>query len=56
VFLSTRIVVLAPTPGRIAQELTIELPFPRTSVTRESPRFEAYVTAVSRALRSVHSL
>jgi NitT/TauT family transport system ATP-binding protein len=55
VFLSTRIVVLAPTPGRIAQEIQIDLPFPRTNVTRESPQFESLVTAVSRALRGVQS-
>jgi len=55
VFLSTRIVVLAPSPGRIAQEITIDLPFPRTAVTRESTQFESYVTHVSRALRGVHS-
>jgi NitT/TauT family transport system ATP-binding protein len=55
VFLSTRIIVLAPSPGRIAQEIQIELPFPRSSVTREDPRFESYVTDVSRALRGVHS-
>jgi NitT/TauT family transport system ATP-binding protein len=55
VFLSTRIIVLAPSPGRIAQEITIPLPFPRTSATRESPQFESFVTEVSRALRGVHS-
>jgi NitT/TauT family transport system ATP-binding protein len=55
VFLSTRIVVLAPSPGRIAQEIEINLPFPRTSLTRESPEFESYVTHVSRALRGVRS-
>jgi NitT/TauT family transport system ATP-binding protein len=55
VFLSTRIVVLAPSPGRIAHEIAIDLPFPRTSVTRESPQFESLVTDVSRALRGVHS-
>jgi NitT/TauT family transport system ATP-binding protein len=55
VFLSTRIVVLAPTPGRIAQQIAIDLPFPRTRVTRESPQFESFVTEVSRALRGVHS-
>jgi NitT/TauT family transport system ATP-binding protein len=55
VFLSTRIIVLAPSPGRIAQEIEINLPFPRTSLTRESPAFESYVTHVSRALRGVRS-
>jgi NitT/TauT family transport system ATP-binding protein len=55
VFLSTRIIVLAPSPGRIAQEIAIDLPFPRTSVTRESPQFESLVTDVSRALRGVHA-
>jgi len=55
VFLSTRIVVLAPSPGRIAHQIAIDLPFPRTSITRESPQFESLVTDVSRALRGVHS-
>jgi NitT/TauT family transport system ATP-binding protein len=55
VFLSTRIVVLAPSPGRIAQQIEIDLPFPRTNLTRESGRFESYVTEVSRALRAVHN-
>jgi NitT/TauT family transport system ATP-binding protein len=55
VFLSTRIVVLAPSPGRVAHQIAIDLPFPRTSVTRESPQFESLVTDVSRALRGVHS-
>jgi NitT/TauT family transport system ATP-binding protein len=55
VFLSTRIIVLAPTPGRIAQEIAVDLSLPRTSITRESLQFESLVTAVSRALRGVHS-
>ena len=55
VFLSTRVIVLAPSPGRIAQEIPIDLPFPRTSETRESPQFESLVTEVSRALRGVHA-
>src|ERR1700722_12455791 len=55
VFLSTRIIVLAPSPGRVAREIEINLPFPRTSVTRESPEFESYLTQVSRALRGVRS-
>ena len=55
VFLSTRIVVLAPTPGRIAQQIPIDLPFPRVSLTRETTQYEACVTEVSRALRGVRS-
>ena len=55
VFLSARVIVLAPSPGRIAQEIAISLPFPRTSATRESPQFESLVTEVSRALRGVQS-
>ena len=55
VFLSTRVIVLAPSPGRIAQEVAIGLPFPRTSATREGPQFESLVTEVSRALRGVRS-
>jgi NitT/TauT family transport system ATP-binding protein len=55
IFLSTRVIVLAPSPGRIAQEIAIRLPFPRNSATRESPQFESLVTEVSRALRGVQS-
>jgi NitT/TauT family transport system ATP-binding protein len=55
VFLSTRVIVLAPSPGRIAHEIAIGLPSPRTSATRESPQFESLVTEVSRALRGVQS-
>jgi len=55
VFLSSRIVVLAPSPGRIARNIPIKLPFPRTSLTRETPDFELYLSEVSRALRAVRS-
>jgi len=55
VFLSTRIVILAPHPGRIAHELTIDLPWPRTAETRESLQFEEAVTHATRLLRGVHS-
>jgi NitT/TauT family transport system ATP-binding protein len=55
VFLSTRIVILAPHPGRIAHELTVDLPWPRTAETRESLRFEEAVTQATRLLRGVHT-
>ena len=52
VFLSTRIVVLAPNPGRIHSILPVELPLPRTAALRDSPEFEARVMQVSHALRA----
>jgi NitT/TauT family transport system ATP-binding protein len=51
VFLSTRIVVLAPHPGRVHAVLPVDLPFPRTAALRESPEFEALVSRASHVLR-----
>lgn len=53
VFLSSRIVVLAPHPGRVAHEIAVDLPWPRTAETRETEKYEALVTKASRLLRSV---
>ena len=52
VFLSTRIVVLAPNPGRVEAEFPIDLPATRTGELRETPEFEALVMQVSHALRT----
>jgi NitT/TauT family transport system ATP-binding protein len=52
VFLSSRVVVMSPRPGRIAGIVDIDLPYPRTVDTRESPRFFELVTAVREILRS----
>jgi NitT/TauT family transport system ATP-binding protein len=54
VFLSTRIIVLAPHPGRIACEIDNMLPTPRTAEMRDSIEFEEQVGLVSRALRGVY--
>ena len=54
VFLSTRIVILAPHPGRVAHEVHVNLPWPRTAETRESMAFEEVVTQASRMLRGVY--
>jgi len=51
VFLSDRVVVMSPRPGRIANVVTIDLPRPRTIATREAPRFFELVTAVRESLR-----
>jgi NitT/TauT family transport system ATP-binding protein len=53
VFLSSRIVILAPHPGRIAQQVEVKLPWPRTAQTRESDEFEEMVLHTSRLLRGV---
>ena len=53
VFLANRIVVLAANPGRAHAELTIPLPYPRTSDTRLTADYHALVDQVSRALRTV---
>ncbi|HZT90814.1 MAG TPA: ABC transporter ATP-binding protein [Gaiellaceae bacterium] len=52
VFLSTRVVVMSPRPGRIAGMVDIDLPQPRTADTREEPRFFELVTEVRELLRS----
>jgi NitT/TauT family transport system ATP-binding protein len=51
VFLSTRIIVLAPNPGRVHAVLPVELPFPRTARLRELPEYEALVAHASHILR-----
>jgi NitT/TauT family transport system ATP-binding protein len=50
VFLSTRVVVMSPRPGRISSVVGIDLPQPRTATTREEPRFFELVTQVREAL------
>jgi NitT/TauT family transport system ATP-binding protein len=52
VFLSTRIVVMSPRPGRIAEIVAVDLPRPRTVETREEPRFFELVTQVREILRA----
>ena len=52
VFLSTRVVVMSPRPGRITGIVDIDLPQPRTARTREEPRFAELVRDVRRTLRA----
>jgi NitT/TauT family transport system ATP-binding protein len=52
VFLSTRVVVVSPRPGRITGIVDIDLPQPRNSDTREQPHFFELVTQVRDLLRS----
>ena len=54
VFLSSRVIVLAPHPGRIAHEVAVDLPYPRTEATRESAAFDELVNRTSKLLREAH--
>jgi len=51
VFLSDRIVVLAPNPGRIFAEFRVQLPEPRKSAIRSSPEFDDIASRVAHTLR-----
>jgi NitT/TauT family transport system ATP-binding protein len=50
VFLSTRVAVMSPRPGRIAEVIHVDLPQPRGVATREDTRFFELVTTVREAL------
>jgi NitT/TauT family transport system ATP-binding protein len=50
VFLSTRVAVMSPRPGRISRIIPVDLPQPRTAATREEPRFFELATEVREAL------
>jgi NitT/TauT family transport system ATP-binding protein len=55
VFLSTRVVVMSPRPGRISKIVDVDLPQPRTVDTRESERYFELVTEVREALRGIEA-
>jgi NitT/TauT family transport system ATP-binding protein len=50
VFLSTRVVVMSPRPGRVSRIIPIDLSQPRSAATREEPRFFELATEVREAL------
>jgi NitT/TauT family transport system ATP-binding protein len=52
VFLSTRVVVMSPRPGRVAGIVDIDLPQPRQFETREEPRFFEKLVEVREILRA----
>lgn len=53
VFLSDRVVVLSPHPGRISAIVDIDLPRPRKNSIRETPEFYEYVTKIRRSFEGV---
>jgi hypothetical protein len=54
VFLGRRVVVLASDPGRVAAEISIDLPAERTPGTRRTPEFLALRTEVEDLVRAQH--
>ena len=50
VFLATRLIVMSPRPGRIAADLAIDLPRPRTVELRASEAFGRLSLEIFRAL------
>ncbi len=54
VFLSTRVVVMSPRPGRISKIVPVDLPYPRVFETRESPRYFELVSEIRENLREFH--
>ena len=53
VFLSSRVVVMSPRPGRITETIDIDLPYPRDETTRELDRYYELVTEVRESLRGL---
>jgi NitT/TauT family transport system ATP-binding protein len=52
VFLSTRVVVMSPRPGRITDVITVDLPRTRNVETREMGRYFELITSVREAIRA----
>jgi len=46
--LSDRILVMSPSPGRVVEEIEVELPRPRPIVLGDAPEFGAYVDRIHR--------
>ena len=56
VFLSKRIVVMTPRPGRIREIVKNNLPYPRDFKTRNLPAYHQLVTEVRELLRDAHEV
>jgi NitT/TauT family transport system ATP-binding protein len=53
VFLSQRIVILSSNPGRIAEEIAVPFPYPRTAALRASLEYQQVVARATTALHAV---
>ena len=52
VFLSDRVVVMSPRPGRVAADIAIDLPRPRKLAVREKVEFGQYVAQIRETFQS----
>ncbi len=50
VYLSNRIVVMAPRPGRVVSHIEVSAPYPRSEAFRVSPAYSSWCVEVSKAL------
>ena len=55
ILLAQRVLVMTPRPGKVAQVIEVDLPFPRTRATMESPRFIELVAHI-RSLFEQHGV
>jgi NitT/TauT family transport system ATP-binding protein len=55
VYLSSRIVVMTPRPGRVSADLSIDAPYPRDESFRTSAEYAAYCRRTSEALSQAMS-
>lgn len=55
VFLSDRVVLMRKNPGSIVEDVTIDLPRPRSMDIRDSPEFAAYTSAIRQIMNKSNS-
>ena len=55
VFLSSKVLVMSPGPGRIYRTIDVDFPFPRTADTRRLPEFQEKVLEVTEALHTLRN-
>jgi NitT/TauT family transport system ATP-binding protein len=56
IFLSDRILVMAQGPGRIIDDITIDLPRPRSLEMQETKQFNAYASVLRNLINASHKL
>lgn len=55
VYLSQRVLVMSPRPGRVVAEVVVDEPYPRDASFRESPRYRTACARLNAALAALHA-